>query len=258
MPKPYEIYRPGFVVLEGIDGSGKGTQAEILKSSVEENYSNIRVKLTFEPTNTNLGNLIRAEMKNKLAKDMRRLALLFAADRLYHVEKVINPSLKRGDFLICDRYVYSSLAYQGQNEFVDFKWICNLNYFVTPPDIVFILDIPVREAMTRIKNRGKEFSEQFEKRYFFLEKASDFFRCLCSESRLNAYLKYKGLKVKPEFLKTRFIKIDSTKPKEEIQQEIRFHVDRLFSGEYTRKSLSFLKKTVTNRTQTKVWDFIDK
>ncbi len=248
-------YKPGFIVLEGIDGSGKGTQSHAIQSELRRRCNDIKLQSTQEPTDTDLGNFIRNKIRYKLGKDMRQLALLFAADRVFHVEDVINPALRQDNVVICDRYVYSSLAYQGQNEHVDFKWICELNYFATPPDLVFILDIPVREAMIRFKKRNKKRSEQFENMYFFLEKASDFFKCLSSTPDLRQYIRDEGMRKMPDFLKTNFILIDATVPKEQMIEEIFRHIEKFFEGRYESRSLQYLQRHSSNHKQTKVWDY---
>ncbi|WP_297550251.1 dTMP kinase [Thermococcus sp.] len=148
-----------FIVLEGIDGAGKSTQAKLLKIWFEE--KGYEVVLTKEPTDTPFGKLIRRLVLTggkegiidgaKISHEAE--ALLFAADRAEHVDKLIKPSLESGKVVISDRYFYSSLAYQWARG-LDLEWLIDLNRFAIRPDLVLLLDLPVRESMKRIKTRS--------------------------------------------------------------------------------------------------------
>ena len=100
-----------FIVIEGLDGSGKTTQATLLAKKLSQNY---RVLLTAEPSRGKIGTFIR---EGCLYEDKRlpteAEALLFAADRIEHMYSEVKPALDEGKLVICDRYIYSSLAYQG-------------------------------------------------------------------------------------------------------------------------------------------------
>lgn len=155
-----------FIVLEGIDGAGKSTQARLLAKWFEKRGYD--VVLTKEPTDTAFGKLIRRLVLTggregiidgaKISHEAE--ALLFAADRAEHVKKLIEPSLKAGKVVISDRYFYSSLAYQWARG-LDLEWLINLNKFAIRPDLVILLDLPVKESMKRIN--GRQLKSEFDK-----------------------------------------------------------------------------------------------
>ncbi|WP_456321735.1 dTMP kinase [Palaeococcus sp. (in: euryarchaeotes)] len=155
-----------FIVLEGIDGAGKSTQARLLAQWFEKR--GYEVVLTKEPTDTPFGNLIRKLVliggKEGIIDGARisheAEALLFAADRAEHVHKLIKPSLEQGKVVISDRYFYSSLAYQWARG-LDLEWLVDLNRFAVRPDLVILLDLPVRESMNRIN--GRKIKTEFDK-----------------------------------------------------------------------------------------------
>jgi len=148
-----------FIVFEGIDGAGKSTQAKLLGKWLEER--GYEVVLTKEPTDTAFGKLIRKLVLTGGREgiiDGARIsheaeALLFAADRAEHVHKLIKPALEGGKVVISDRYFYSSLAYQWARG-LDLDWLIDLNRFAIKPDLVILLDLPVKESMKRIGSRS--------------------------------------------------------------------------------------------------------
>lgn len=155
-----------FVVIEGIDGAGKSTQAKLLARWFNER--GYEVILTKEPTDTAFGKLIRRLVLTGGREgiiDGARIsheaeALLFAADRAEHVHKLIKPALEAGKVVISDRYFYSSLAYQWARG-LDLEWLIDLNRFAVRPDLVILLDLPVKESMKRIN--GRSIKTEFDK-----------------------------------------------------------------------------------------------
>lgn len=155
-----------FIVLEGIDGAGKSTQAKLLAKWFEE--KGYEVVLTKEPTDTAFGKLIRRLVltggKEGIIDGARisheAEALLFAADRAEHVHKLIKPSLEQGKVVISDRYFYSSLAYQWARG-LDLDWLVDLNRFAVRPNLTILLDLPVKESMNRIN--GRKIKTEFDK-----------------------------------------------------------------------------------------------
>jgi dTMP kinase len=148
-----------FIVFEGIDGSGKSTQINLLKNFLEK--KDYKVKLTSEPTDNAIGSLIR----NYARSSNRNLipeteALLFAADRVEH-GKNIEIDLKNGFTIICDRYVHSSLAYQNAAG-VNIKWIITLNKLALKPDLVILLDIDPEISLQRVCGRKRTIFEEKE------------------------------------------------------------------------------------------------
>jgi dTMP kinase len=129
-----------FVSFEGADGSGKSTQAELLRASLAAEGRD--VVLTREPGGTELGETVRTLVLNGPVMGAWAEATLFAASRAEHVEEVIRPALERGADVVCDRYVDSSLAYQGIARGLGIDAVLDLNLAVTGgllPDVTFLL-----------------------------------------------------------------------------------------------------------------------
>ncbi len=151
-----------FFVFEGLDGSGTTTQAGRLAEQLEA--AGRKVLVTAEPSTGPVGVQLRAILGRRLSPtgggswDGRALALLFAADRLDHYVGEIEPALERGVDVVCDRYVLSSLAYQGMA--APSAWIRSLNRFVEPPDRTFFLSVRPEVALRR--RLGESEAELFE------------------------------------------------------------------------------------------------
>ncbi len=163
-----------FIVIEGIDGSGKSTQINQLSKWLNETNlipDNNKLVVTREPGGTQLGQAIRSLLLNtskEINPDSITELLLYAADRAQHVHEIIRPSLNKGDWVISDRFCGSTLAYQGYGRKLDIKLIKDLETIATQgisPDITFLLDITVDESIKRrvnikddrIENEGREF-----------------------------------------------------------------------------------------------------
>jgi len=128
------------VSFEGADGSGKSTQAELLRAALASEGRD--VVQTREPGGTELGDAIRALVLHGLEMTPWAEAALFAASRAEHVDEVIRPALERGADVVCDRYVDSSLAYQGIARGLGVDAVLQLNLAVTGgllPDVTFLL-----------------------------------------------------------------------------------------------------------------------
>ena len=131
-----------FITFEGIEGSGKSTQIELLKNFFKER--SLEVVFTKEPGSSKIGSYIREILLNKNNSILPYTELfLILADRIQHVHEIIEPELKAGNIVVSDRYIESSIAYQGQREGLDKEEIINfiekLNLPV--PDITFLLDL---------------------------------------------------------------------------------------------------------------------
>jgi dTMP kinase len=129
-----------FVTFEGADGSGKSTQAELLRATLAGEGRD--VVLTREPGGTELGEAVRTLVLNGPVMGAWAEATLFAASRAEHAEEVIRPALERGADVVCDRYVDSSLAYQGIARGLGVDAVLQLNLAVTGgllPDLTFLL-----------------------------------------------------------------------------------------------------------------------
>ena len=140
-----------FVVLEGIDGSGTTTQAARLAASLQA--AGHAVVSTREPSDGPLGVVLRQALTRRLVGlSDRALALLFAADRLDHLASVVEPALAEGKVVVSDRYVLSSLAYQGMR--LPLSWVETLNAAARPADLTLYLEVDPRTAARRRQGRG--------------------------------------------------------------------------------------------------------
>lgn len=154
----------GFLIaLEGVDGSGKSTQAEMLAGSLEKDGH--QVVLTREPTHGPAGQKLQAYLlgSSRHLSPAEELEL-FMEDRREHVAQIIRPALERGKVVITDRYYYSSVAYQGALGLKPNDILAANEAFAPVPDLVFILDLPVTEALARLAKKGKgarQVSESF-------------------------------------------------------------------------------------------------
>ena len=189
-----------FVTFEGADGSGKSTQAELLRASLLAEGRD--VVLTREPGGTELGELIRALLLDGPDMAPWAEAALFAASRAQHVEEVIRPAIVRGADVICDRYVDSSLAYQGLGRGLGVDEVLELNLRATSgllPDTTVLLLLDPETAAERAGESDR------------LEREGDDFR-------RSVDLAYRELAKRfPE----RIVTIDGTGAPEEIAREVR-------------------------------------
>jgi dTMP kinase len=181
-----------FIVFEGLDGSGKTTQASLLAEKLSPSYD---VLLTAEPSRGKIGTFIR---EGCLFEDKRlpveAEALLFAADRIEHLQGVLSPALDEGKLVICDRYVYSSLAYQG-SEGLSVDWIKAINARALQPDFSFFIDVTPERVLERL-NRKKSVMETLETQ----QKVRDI------------YLKFVE--------KGDLVRVDGDKPREDLAEEL--------------------------------------
>lgn len=149
-----------FIVIEGIDGTGKSTQAKMLQQALQQ--AGKTVVLDHEPSDGPYGKILRDSATTGRLSPQEELDL-FHKDRKHHVDELIMPALKRGETVILDRYYFSTMAYQGQRGF-DKDEIRETNLSFAPnPDILFILDLDVDLARERIGVRG-DTTNEFEKR----------------------------------------------------------------------------------------------
>lgn len=147
------------IVFEGIDGTGKSTQLELLHSFLaKEGYT---VIATREPTNGHFGKQIRALYKNRSSVSIEKELELFLADRKEHVDTLISPALTAGKIVLCDRYFLSTAAYQGAAG-MDPAAIIASNSFAPTPDIAFIFEIKAEESIRRITEKRGDTLNDFE------------------------------------------------------------------------------------------------
>jgi dTMP kinase len=148
------------IVLEGMDGAGTTTQAQLLVNHLEGQGAT--VVMSAEPTKSAIGREARRLLASPIEGDqdlLVSLALCFAADRMQHVHDVIAPSLHRGDLVVLDRYVMSSLVYQGLH--LPSSFVREINRYAIKPDLTIVLDVDATIAFDRLKQRGstKDFYE---------------------------------------------------------------------------------------------------
>ncbi len=158
-----------FVTMEGTDGSGKTTQVKLLKEYFES--KGFSVVCTREPGGNVISEKIRNIVIDSNHKEMgsRTEALLYAAARAQLVYEVIIPTLKRGDIVICDRFVDSSLIYQGVARNLGIDKVADLNLFATEgiePDITFFLRLDPEKSIERKKQLNKLDRIENENSYF--------------------------------------------------------------------------------------------
>lgn len=152
-----------FIALEGIDGSGKSTQAKLLAEKLEGEGH--RVYTTFEPTDGMIGTMLRNILKGSLKADHRTIAGLFLADRLDHLLNETTGLVKKlaeGYTVITDRYYFSSYAYHSTH--MDMDWVIAANKIcadILRPDINIFIDVPSEVSMQRI-SANRQSTELFE------------------------------------------------------------------------------------------------
>lgn len=140
----------------GLDGCGKTTMIHRLMAELEQKH---QVFLTKQPTDfVRQSAIFRTYMDspNHDAYDYRSLSLLAASDRLQHVNKIIEPTMKQGQIVLSDRYFYSCLANLHARGFEEEQWIYEIAKSVIEPDVAFFFDIPVETAVARVRRREAE------------------------------------------------------------------------------------------------------
>lgn len=195
-----------FITLEGGDGAGKTTQAELLTAWLEVNGRT--VVRTREPGGTDLGLRVREIVLHERGHIAPRAeALLYAADRAHHVETVVRPALARGDVVLQDRYIDSSVAYQGVARGLGAEQIRDVSDWAAgglQPDRTVLLDLDVTEGRARVAAaRGDTFDR--------LESEAAAFH----ESVRRAFLDMAD--AEPD----RFLVVDAARPADDVQQAIR-------------------------------------
>jgi len=165
--------RGRFLVIEGPDGTGTTTQAHALADWFAERGEPAHV--TQQPSPLPIGRLIRERLRARTEDpelaEWRSLALLFAADRLDHVAQEIEPKLAEGVHVLCDRYLLSSLVYQGLH--VADAWVFDINRHARRPDVTLVLSLSIDEAWARQEARhgrkeiydDRQMQEEVHRRY---------------------------------------------------------------------------------------------
>ena len=142
--------QPRFVVIEGLDGAGTTTQAGLVAEALAGR--GLRVCVTAEPSGGPLGAVARAHVRREITLDPVTTALTFVADRADHNARVIRPALEAGEWVVCDRYLLSTLAYQGA-EGVDGLWVLEASAQAATPDLTVYLDVADDQRERRMSSR---------------------------------------------------------------------------------------------------------
>ncbi len=139
-----------FIVIEGLDGSGKTTQAKLLARALRKSHSAI---FTAEPSQGKIGKFIRSRIlygEERCPTSVE--ALLFAADRIDHVQSEVLPAVLEGRVVVSDRYLYSSLAYQGSAG-LGLEWITTINQHALKPDLALFIDVGPETVLKRLRRK---------------------------------------------------------------------------------------------------------
>lgn len=203
-----------FISFEGIDGVGKSTQADLMQNYLSS--KGLEVTRTLEPGGTALGVEIRHLLLHRKGEvSIRSEALLYAADRAHHVASVIRPAIAKGQILISDRYLDSSVAYQGAGRELDLTEVRNLSLWAVDnliPDLTVLLDLDAATASVRRGTTGAE-PDRLER-----EKISFF------EAARATYLEL--AKAEPN----RFHVVDASQDSDSIWKQIQPRLDTLLEG----------------------------
>jgi dTMP kinase len=193
-----------FIVIDGIDGSGKSTQAKLLAEYLEDNGRS--ALLTHEPSESRYGKIIDKILHDK-SKHLshKEWVNLFSADRKVNLKREVIPALKKGKIVISDRYYYSTLAYQLSPK----QWQAHVSKFLKP-NLTFIFDVPLNIAFERLK---KKYAERIDKPTSFEKKK------LLQEVRRKFLLM-------PKLLKEKIILIDGSKSIQDIFSKVKKEVDK--------------------------------
>jgi dTMP kinase len=195
-----------FVTFEGIEGAGKTTQVRLLHQALEN--TTIPFVFTREPGGTPLGEKIRELLIDPLGQmSPRAEALLLCASRAELVDKVVEPALREGRLVVCDRFWDATIAYQGYGRGLPIESLMQLSMFAARrlcPDLTFLLDVPLEVSQTRLRGRNADRLEN-EAAGFHARVAAGY-RALCA--------------AEPR----RFIALDGTLPEETLAVAIRTEV----------------------------------
>ncbi len=193
-----------FIVFEGIDKSGKETQAKMLYDYLHK--KGIPVTYTEEPSPKNaIGRLIKKWLVGQATVTSgKAITLLYTADRFEHLKKVIIPALNTGKNVICDRFFYSTIAYESAIFGVDREWIRSLHEEIRKPDVVIFIDIDPEISLKRERSSPNDRLEKVG----LLKKVRESYKGMVNEER--------------------FFVVNGDRTKEEVFNDVRMVVSRIF------------------------------
>ena len=209
-----------YIVIEGVDGAGTTTHTRILTEHLADR--GLPVHSTREPSNGPIGTLLRQVLAGRVIvpglhggrpPSWSTMALLFAADRLDHIEAEVLPNLIDGVTVVGDRYDYSSVAYQsttGDGEPDTIAWVLNLNRHARRPDLTVVLDLPASVASRRrfTRRAGRE---------------------IYDDEDLQRLLATFYADVEKHFPSDNVVHVDANRPVEVVAADVRAHAERLLA-----------------------------
>ena len=199
-----------FITLEGGEGSGKTSQAKILQQYLSD--CNIKSIITKEPGGTVLADQLRSLLLSKEIKDAATEFALLTAARRDHVMNLIRPKLAEGFVVICDRFLDSSLVYQGFVKGLDMEMMMRVHQYLVgdiTPDITFLLDIDPEISTKRLRNNDRVFNHYDASGIEFHKKIREGF-----------------LKISERF-SSRVVVINAGESSDNVAFQIRFHIDKI-------------------------------
>ncbi len=209
------------ITIEGIEGSGKTTQAIKLESYL----SNVgyHVLRTFEPGATQIGKKLREILLNETNSKLHPVTelLLFSADRAQHINEIVLPALQEGKIVICDRFIDSTSAYQGGGRNLKFEQIQQIHKIATlgvMPDRTYLLDLPPEIGLSRILKEREKLDRLESETIEFHKSIRNFFLTLASSEP------------------NRFLVIDASLPEEKVFESIKNDLMKIINERNLRKT----------------------
>jgi len=194
-----------FIVFEGGDGAGKSTQtARLAQWLTSQGY---KVRTTFEPGDTELGAEVREiVLHSHVPISPRAETLLYAVDKAQHVAEVVKPALEAGMIVVCDRYVDSTIAYQGAGRALHLEEVSHIAWWAVSdlvPDLTVLMDVPVKEGLERKEDQSDKLDRIESAGLEFHERVRDYFLDLASTGP------------------GRYLVVNSRDPKDEVTAQVR-------------------------------------
>lgn len=208
-----EDYKGKFIVVEGLEGAGKTTAMQTIRDYLDTKIQSLVI--TREPGGTRVGELVRSmiieEVPGERLDERTELLLLYAA-RVQHIAQIIKPALRKGNWVLSDRFELSTIAYQGGGRGIDLSLISQVSDICLQgftPDITFFLDIKPEEGLHRVGQRGKSDRIESESLDFFYKVYQTYHQAIASMQNI-------------------FV-IDASQPLHAVQKSIISHLERYYA-----------------------------